>query len=223
MSADPIIDLDGEFRAAQAAMTPAHRDRLHDLGVERWVTDLGCRLIGAGRVRFEGDRFEFAPDDGVSAVVLAARGDDGPVTLDHPDPVRAAVMGEAVLDLVAFSTKRPERWACRIGAVDCLGYMPVQSMRSKHPTDGAAWFWPTPLAWLVDGCGGLCILTDDAAKIRSIVTAARRPHCEDAALAARLRAIAARPLAVPEFAVMSRGEFFDAAMGIAPAATREAA
>jgi hypothetical protein len=218
MSADPMIDLAAEFEAAQAAMTGAHRDRLHRLGVETWATDPRCLLIGAARVRFEGDRFEPAPDDGDAAVIVAVRGEDGPTTLDHADPIRAATMGEAVLDLLAFTTTRPERWALRVGAVDQIGYMPIQEMRSSDPTDGAAWFWPTPLAWLADGCGGLCILTDDPAKIRSIVTSARRPFADDAALAARLRAIAARPMPVPAFAVMSRAEFFDATLGIAPAA-----
>lgn len=213
-----MIDLAAEFEAAQAAMTAAHRERLHSLGVERWVTDPGCRLIGAARVRFAGQRFEPAPDDGEPAVILAVRGEDGPTTLDNVDPIRAAVLGEQILDLIAFTTTRPDRWALRVGAVDHVGYMPPQIVLADDPTDGATWFWGSPLAWLVAGCDGVCILTGDPAKIRSIATSARRPYCEDPELAGRLRAIAARPQAVPQFAVMSRTEFYDRALGITPAA-----
>lgn len=220
---DRPIDLQDEFEAAHAALTPAHRDRLHRLGVESWVTDARCPLIGAARVRFEGDRFEPALDDGEPAVIVAARGDDGPRTLDHPDPVGAAAMGAPIHDLIAFTTKRPERWATRLGAVDALGFMPPQILLSADPTDGAVWFWPSPLAWLVAGCDGICVLTGDPATIRAIVTTARRPYCDDPALAARLRAIAARPLEVPPFTVMGRTAFFDWALGDATAARRAAA
>lgn len=223
MTGERMIDLEAEFAAAQAAMTSAHRDRLHRMGVETWATDARCSLIGTARVRFEGQRFfEFAPDDGDPAVVVAARGDDGPVGPDHEDPIRAAAMGEAIHDLVAFTTTRPDRWATRLGAVDHLGFMPIQAMLSSDPTDGATWFWPHPLAWLAAGCDGVAILTGDPATIRSVVLSARRPYCEDAALAAQLRAIAARPMPVPEFKVMRRTEFFDQTLGITLSARRAA-
>lgn len=218
-----MIDLCSEFAAAKAAMTTAHRDRLRGLGVEAHLVDARCPLIGTARVRFDGDCFEPAPDDGERAVIIAARGDGDTIGTEHEDPIRAAVMGQNLLDLLAFTTTRPDRWATRLGAVDSLGFMSPQIMLGDDATDNAVWFWPSPLAWLTAGGDGICILSRDPMIVRDIVMSARRPYAEDPALAARLSAIAARPLPVPKFTVMSRSRFYDLALGIKPAAALEAA
>lgn len=199
MIADPMIDLAGELAAALANVRPAHRTRLADLGVPPFVLSRELALVGVERVEIEGDTYQPHPG-GSPAVIVAVRVPHGmaPGDLDHPAPQAAALVGEQVVDIIAFAPDAPDRFATRLGIAECLGFLAPPFLKPPPTRVHAA-----PLDWLRAEGKGIAIVAREATSIRRVLMAAAPGGIEvrHAAFARTLRRIAERPWPAPRITV----------------------
>ena len=156
-------------------------------------------LVGVERVEIEGERYQPSPA-GTPAAIVAVRMPRGmaPRDIEHPAPTAAALVGEDLVDLVAFAPIAPGRFATRLGVADTLGFLAPQAL-SPPPTRVHA----TPLSWLRAEGDGIAILAREAPDMRRVLMAAAAGgiEVEDGAFARRLRRIAERPWRAPRIAV----------------------
>jgi hypothetical protein len=151
-------DLAAELVIAQRHLTPSRRDRLLHLGAD---TGLVVTLLGVMPALIEGRLWQ--PVDGAPlAVVLPVLIDDA-LTPGSRWPAMAPLFGHLV-DLVAFTTSNPDRWALRTGAASWLGAVQPQFL-DPDPVE----IWQTPMAWLMAGGTGICPLTDDPVELRRLL------------------------------------------------------
>jgi hypothetical protein len=190
---DLPLDLDAELSAAVSAMRPLHVERLTALGVPQFLTCPVLPLIGVARVLFEGDFYQ-PHGSGEPAVIVAVRADGGDgLELEHAAPRAVALIGDGVVDLIAFTPTHWDRFALRAGNAVMLGLMPPQLLRPEPVP-----FRRTPLDWLRADAEGVCILDRRPHVVAGILASAHGGIVvADAEHGRALRAIAERPWSVP--------------------------
>jgi hypothetical protein len=133
--------------------------------------------------------FEFDAD-GKSAFVLPVR-TDNPLTPESADPA-SAIRDGAIVDLVAFHPRHPDRWALRRDAAEWLGAIEPQYLDPAPAT-----IFRSPLSWLRADCRGLVLLGDRASQYR-ILTLLHSIIAEDEQHATELRRVLMRPWPAPQ-------------------------
>ncbi len=135
------------------------------------------------------------PDDWVVAV----RG-HGDGTIAAPQPLRF-VREAAILDLLSFHPRQPERWRLARGAVLALGAIAPQFF---DPEPVAV--HRTPLAWLRAGGAGLVLLTRDRFECRHVLFQCEGGIVVDApAYGAHLKQVLTAPVVEPRIFVAQPG------------------
>jgi hypothetical protein len=180
------VDLFAEYRAALHATRHAELDALMRAGVSVGTIERIGPAVAPIRLSRNGQLFDPDPDSDTFAFILPVRGSN-PVSPEACDP-QAEVSSGPIVDLVAFSVLRPDRWALRRDAVTWLGccepqYLepdPVRILRS-------------PLSWLRHGCQGIVLLSRDQREQYRTLTCLRSIVAEDEAHANELRRVISHP------------------------------
>ena len=186
-------DLAAEMRAALAALTEEHRAELLDAGIPRPL--FGQFLIGAALIRLSGDGALYEPDpEGAPAYLVPALVDD-PATPEST--VEQYEQLGALVDVVAWHPRHPERWALRCGVAEWLGHIEPQYL-DPAPVN----IWRGPLSWFRAGCSGLVILGREPVDTYRIVAGlGGGALAEDREHALTLRRILRRPWPLPRIEV----------------------
>ena len=135
------VDLDMEMLAASAALPFRAAGMLAELGVPREVIARGCAAGLLGLVRAEcGDSGFWEPCGGVPHLVVGVHDHEG-----------------ALVDMVAFRSADPGKWALRVGGAWLLGGYQFHRIGILDGA-GVLPIFGTPLGWLKARCAGICVL-----------------------------------------------------------------
>lgn len=175
--AEPLVPSElGDWLAALSVRMP--------MAAVRALDDLGAPRGAVNRLLVQGDL--------ARARVLA--GKNGLFDLDDGGaPALLIAVREAgvVIDVCAVQSARPDEWALLRGEGVVLGHRAL--MRCVLGVDDVLPVFGTPLAWLVAGCAGLCVLEWSAGVLGQLRGLGPRVtlQCEDA----RAAEVLARALA----------------------------
>ena len=180
-------DLAREMATARRCLSGADREALIAAGISAPVIAAG--LIGAALVRLAGDLFEPDPD-GRFAFLTPVRVYDA-ITPESPHPI-VTVRAGALIDILAWHPKHPQRWALRRGLATWAGACWPQYL-DPPPVR----VWRSPANWLRSGCRGLCLVSRVAADAYRVLSLLKGNVAEDRAHRAELQAILASPWPAP--------------------------
>lgn len=182
-----LSDLTEELAAALDAVTAADCQVMRGARVPPAMFVRG--FLGVARVLVEGEHYQ-PHESGGRAFITPVRvlEQDSP---EDPDFDVAPSLG-ALIDLVAWHPRFPDRWALRRGAATWLGAIPPQVM-APPPVP----IRRSPLAWLRAGGTGLCILTGDPGEAQRLLLGCSRLLAENDEHAKELRRIVTRPYPAP--------------------------
>jgi hypothetical protein len=156
-------ELAREMRQAFGALHPADFTTFGELRIPAWLI-LNWQVVGRVLVcRIGNDLYEPDPD-GIAVFVtpVLTHYPDTPESLDPESAVRCG----ALVDLVAWHPKCPNRWRLRTGAATWAGAIPPQ-LCNPDPVR----IWRTPLGWFQADCTGLCLLSSDRPESFRILSA----------------------------------------------------
>lgn len=170
-------DLDAEMLAATQAVRQAHIDRLIGLGVSgAALATLGSRQLAFGVAQVEPCKLGlYQPCAGAEHVVM---------------PVME--VGETV-DLIAWRTTQPNRWAWRFG----IGWALGTDFLLPRWDDGPVPLFATPLEWMAAAGEGICVLDWSAPELREL--ASLEAIEADETTGRRLLATLSKPARMPRF------------------------
>ncbi len=197
MSADHLIDLEGEFAVARCALA-RWKDRIRPR-VSAAIWSAPQPVLGVVAADFDG-RGGWAPwahaahlSGGVISLVIAVRAVDGEdAEITHPVPRWCALEAPDLVDLVAVPFAAPHRWARRTGLARTLGR--IAYMQPK----AAVRVYGSPAAWLTGDGSGIAILERDRGAVAAILRACTGGVlADDKAHALELHDIASRPIPAP--------------------------
>jgi hypothetical protein len=197
MSADHVIDLEGEFAVARRAL-PGFADRIRPR-VSEAIWNAPAPLLGVVAADFDG-RGGWAPwahadhvSGGVLSLIVACRAADGEDDdLAAPVPRWVALEAPDLVDLMAIPLAAPHRWARRTGLARTLGRIPFLEPRS--PVRVHRW----PASWLRGDGSGIAILDRERGGIAAVLRACTGGIiADDEAHARELHEIAAQPIPMP--------------------------
>jgi hypothetical protein len=155
-------DLNREFLAALFAMERDDAVELVDCGVP--FEAIANLLVGIARVsRVVDAELLYEPDPtGVLEFITPVRVDE-PMNPESHWPWHTVRRGE-IVDLLAWDPRQPDQWALRVGIADWLGAVEPQ-LCDPEPV----WIWRTPLDWLRADCAGIVPVSNDPARIYSLI------------------------------------------------------
>ena len=137
----PDRDLFAEFSHAVGNLTESHFDWFRKHGIGDNTLFGGPSLAGAGRVRFEGSRYQPTPDGHPAVIVGVGMCDE--------------LGWHELHDLAAYAPSQFTAFATRRGAECLLGRHHLEA--AQHYGDPIA-LLDHPHDWLVGGGRGICIL-----------------------------------------------------------------
>lgn len=182
----PDPDLDAELRAASAAVTQVHLDRLCAIGAARALFSLGQYSLSFGVVEAE----RIAPDRYAPHPLGTGLG--------KPHIVMPVFEKYRLIDLVAWQTTAPAHWLRRIGEGWALDADDIDILDRRGR--GPLLLHPNPLAWLRGGTRGSVVLDWTSPKAERL-----RWHdevcCETAPLAAMLHCRLTHAVRLPEITI----------------------
>jgi hypothetical protein len=195
-------DLAAEYSAALCGTGWADLQPLRDLGVSGPGLAIGPAWAP---IQVSQELFEFDPGDDGYAFILPVRAANPLTAPEAPEPEKALREGE-IIDLVAFSTSFPCRWARRTGIATSLGCIePQYLMPDPVPV------WRSPLSWLLSGCRGLVLLTRDHRERYRTLSLCDAIIAEDEEHAEQLRDLLEHPWLAPPVYVRRGRKVRDAA------------
>lgn len=168
MIADLMINLAGEFAAAQAAL-PAFADRIRPrCSPAIW----DAQLLGVLAVEFDragGWRPWAHPNHvtgGTLSLIVACRAvDDQDDDITHPNPRWCALQAPDLVDIVAMPLAAPHRWARRTGLARTLGRVPFLEPRA------VVRIYRSPTSWLSGDGAGISILERERGAVAAVLRA----------------------------------------------------
>jgi hypothetical protein len=190
-------DLDAELERAQRALTTEHHKQLAALGIPFAVTWRG--LVGVVRIELSSDGRTYWPaEDGAEAYITPARIGEDPSSPESADFESVPQYG-GLVDLIAWSSKFPGRWATRCDSAVWLGAIPPQYITPPPVVVRRDVF-----SWLRNDARGLAFLGCSSIDAYRVLSICGEIEAEDFRHAAELRRILAHPFSIPTISISGR-------------------